>query len=176
MLDPRFRLYIAVSLDGFIADLEGGIGWLDPFHSDEIDINGFMAGIGTIVMGRTTYDQVRGFTPWPYSGKRVIVMTRRPFSPSTPDTEVWNGSVPDLADKLAEETETGDVWVLGGGAVARAFLKAGRLDTLELYLIPVLLGQGIPLFGADTPSMTMEPSHVQRYGNGIVRLDYEVTR
>ncbi|HEY8381362.1 MAG TPA: dihydrofolate reductase family protein [Microvirga sp.] len=175
MPKPRFRLYLALSLDGMIADAEGGVHWLEPFNTEELDFAGFMAGIGTIVMGRTTYDQALTFGEWPYPGKRVVVMTSRPFTPTTPDTEVWGGSVEALADKLMAETE-GDVWVLGGAALGRSFLNAGRLDTLELYWIPIVLGGGIPLFVEGTAPARLAPSHVHRYGNGIVRIDYDVAR
>lgn len=176
MSTPRFRLYIAVSLDGFVADAKGDVHWLDPYQSEDLGFDRFLGEIGAIVMGRATYDQAVGFSEWPYGGKRIVVMTHRPLTPSTPDTEVYAGPVEDLADRLARETATGDVWVLGGGKIARAFLAAGRLDTVELYVIPLLLGMGIPLFGPGTVPASLEPQHVQAYANGIVRLDYEVRR
>jgi dihydrofolate reductase len=103
-------------------------------------------------------------------------MTHRPFTPGTPHTQVWTGDVGMLADRLALETRSGDIWVMGGGAVARAFLASGRLDALELAYIPILLGEGIPLFGPGTPRARLKLLTTERFKSGIVRVDYAVER
>jgi dihydrofolate reductase len=169
---PRFRLYMAVSLDGFIASADGSVRWLEAYDPYEVGFGEFLGSVGAIVMGRRSYDQMLEFGPWPYGGKRTLVMTRRPFAPATPDTEASTDSVDALAARLAAETS--DVWIFGGGEVARAFLAAGRLDTLELCVVPVLIGDGIVLFGPGTRASDLHLTMMQRYPNGLVRLDYEV--
>jgi dihydrofolate reductase len=171
---PRFRLYVAISLDGFIASADGGVDWLNPYDAYECGFGEFLATVGSIVMGRKSYEQMLGFGPWPYAGKRTVVMTRRRFAPSPPDTECSDVPVEALADRLAKETTNGDVFVFGGGEVARSFLNARRLDTLELCIVPVLIGDGISLFGQGTRRCGLRLVATQRYANDCVRVDYDV--
>ena len=170
---PRFRLYMAVSLDGFIASPDGSVRWLEAYDPYEVGFGEFLASVDAIVMGRRSYDQMLAFGPWPYGGKRTIVVTRRPLNAATPDTEATADAVADLADRLAAES-AGDVWIFGGGEIARAFLAAGRLDTLELCIVPVLIGDGIALFGPGIPPRGLCLTMTQPYANGLVRLDYEL--
>jgi dihydrofolate reductase len=171
---PRFRLYMAVSLDGFIASADGSVRWLEPYDPYQVGFGEFLASVGAIVMGRRSYDQMLEFGPWPYGGKRTVVMSRRPSTPETPDTEVTADPLSTLADRLAAESAS-DIWIFGGGEVARAFLAAGRLDTFELCIVPVLVGDGIALFGPGTPPRSVRLAMTQPYANGLVRMDYEVT-
>ena len=163
---------MAVSLDGFIASRDGSVRWLEAYDPYEVGFGEFLASVGAIVMGRRSYDQMLGFGPWPYGGKRTIVMTRRPLTPATPDTEATAEPVPVLAERLAAERN--DVWIFGGGEIARAFLAAGRLDTLELCIVPVLISEGIALFGPGTAPSNLRLTMTKPYANGLVRLDYEV--
>jgi len=173
---PRFRLYIAISLDGFIASPDGSVHWLEPYDPYEVGFGEFLASAGAIVMGRKSYDQMLTFGSWPYTGKRTIVMTRRPLVPATPDTAASAEAVTAIADRLAAETTGGDVWIFGGGEVARAFLAARRLDTIELCVIPILIGEGIALFGAGTLSSGLRLTRSHEYPKGLVCLDYDVLR
>jgi dihydrofolate reductase len=171
---PRFRLYMAISLDGFIASRDGSVAWLEPYDPYQVGFGEFLSTVGSIVMGRKSYEQMLGFGPWPYKGKRTVVMTRIALRPGTPDTETSAEPVAALADRLAQETTSGDIWVFGGGEVARAFLAARRLDTLELCVVPVLVGDGIALFGPPTPTSDLRLTMSRAYSNGLVRLDYDV--
>ena len=171
---PRFRLYMAISLDGFIASLDGSVKWLEPYDPYSVGFGEFLAQTGSIVMGRKSYEQMLGFGPWPYEGKRTVVMTRNALVVSTPETEVSTEPVGVLADRLARETTGGDVWLFGGGEIARAFLNAGRCDALELCIVPVVIGDGIPLFGAGTQARGLRLTRAKHYDNGLVCLDYEV--
>ena len=170
---PRFRLYMAISLDGFIASRDGTVRWLEPYDPYEVGFGEFLASVDTVVMGRRSYDQMLEFGPWPYGGRRTIVLTRRPLVPTTPDTEATADPVPLLADRLAADSAS-DVWIFGGGEIARAFLAAGRLDTLELCIVPVLVGDGIALFGPGTAPRNLRLALTRPYAHGLVRLDYEV--
>ena len=89
-MTSRIRLYIATSLDGYIATPDGDVAWLEPFHAGDYGYDDFLKGIGTLVMGRTTFDQVLGFGAWPYAGKRAIVLTSRPVETPPEGAEVRN--------------------------------------------------------------------------------------
>lgn len=174
-LAPRIKLSLAVSLDGFIADEAGSVDWLEPYPAEDFGLDSLMDAMGVVVMGRTTYDQVVGFGHWPYEGKRAIVLTNRPFKPATPQTELWSGDIAPLAKKLLDAGR-GDIWLLGGGATARAFLAAGCIHTLETFVVPVLLGRGVPLFGEGTPAAALRLLRAEALAKGVVRLAYAADR
>src|SRR5258705_3441386 len=98
-MDVRFAVFIAMSLDGFIARLDGGIDWLRPFHGEEHGYGAFFAGVDALVIGRGTYDAVAAFPEWPYGDKRLIVCTRRPAD-TRHGEELWPGSPRALAERL----------------------------------------------------------------------------
>jgi|SRR3954447_335236 dihydrofolate reductase len=173
---PRFRLYMAISLDGFIASPDGSVRWLEAYDPYEVGFGEFLGSVSAIVMGRRSYDQMLTFGPSPWDEKRTIVMTRRPLRDAAAATSASAERVETIADRLAAETIDGDVWVFGGGEVARAFLAAGRLDTLELCIVPHLIGQGVPLFSGDTRPSNLRLSGSRQYPNGLVCLDYDVLR
>jgi len=172
-MTARLRLYAAMSLDGYLADADGGIGWLAPFDAQDYGMQGFLAGIGAILTGRATYDQVRSFDSWPYAGKRVVVLTHRPLDADAPvGVEAASGALDDLVARLKAETAAGDIWLLGGAAVVQAALTQGLVDTLELFVIPVTLGSGIRLFGSEGPGAAWALTAARPFPNGVVELDY----
>lgn len=143
MPKPLLRYYVAASLDGFIATSDGAVDWLAPYEGQDFGYEEFVAGIDAVILGRATYDQVRGFGKWPYGGKQGYVLTSTPL-PSPPDGVVpYSGDLADLAARLRTESKQ-DIWVVGGGQTAAGFLEAGGLDRIELFVMPVLLGTGIP--------------------------------
>lgn len=169
------RGFIAASLDGYIADTDGGIGWLTPFDGVDYGYAGFIAEIGTVVMGRRTYDDIAGFPGgWLYEGKRGLVVTSRPLGAAPAGVEPWHEGVPALLAHLATRPDgEGDVWVVGGGGLQAAFIAAGALRRLDLFVIPVLLGAGVPLFPAgETPARGLTLDGTESYANGMVRLRY----
>jgi len=170
---PMVHYYVAASLDGFIATPDGGVAWLDPFNASDYGFDAFLGRIDTVVMGRTTYQQALTFPgPWPYAGKRVIVLSSNPHVQMQHGAQRRHGDVGPLAAQLRQASQ-GDIWVVGGGVTARAFLEAGALDRVDLYLIPVALGKGIPLFGsAPTPALSLRSSRA--YENSVLELIYDV--
>lgn len=172
MQSPLIRLYIAASVDGFIATPDGGVGWLDPFQSDDLGYGQFLAEIGTVVMGRKTYDQLLGFGGgWPYQGKRTVVLTTRPLEPVAPDIEAWSGAIDGLVAGLGQGE--GDVWLVGGAKAARPFFDGGFVDRIELSVIPVLLGEGIPLFERSSHAQSLRLRETKTFPNGIAQLIYD---
>ncbi|MDH4248267.1 MAG: dihydrofolate reductase family protein [Deltaproteobacteria bacterium] len=172
MIRARSHLYIAASLDGFIADSQGSVSWLDPFNSQEYGYAAYLASMPVMVLGRRTYDQARGFVADPYPGKRVVVLTHRPLEPDSQGTdEVYSGPLHPLPEQLGREGVS-VYGLVGGGDVIQQFLQADLLDVLELFVIPVLLGSGVSLFPTPFPAKTAQLRDTTHYPNGVVRLLY----
>ena len=170
------RGFIAASLDGYIADRDGNLDWLTPFDDVDSGYGAFIAEIGTVVMGRATYEAVRVLPGgWPYAGRRGLVLTSRPLPDAPVGVEAWMAGVPALIDHVRTQGD-GAAWVVGGGGLQAAFLAVGALDRLDLFVIPVLLGGGIPLFPPDvTPARRLTLEETERYSNGMVRLRYALS-
>ena len=162
--------YLAVSLDGFIAESDGTVGFLDEFGSEEFRFHDFIASIGATVMGSTTYEQVLGFG-WPYGDMPTLVLTSRKLDTPHDATVTFSSDRTGTAiEAFAADTDE-RVWIIGGGRVVTAALQAGVVDTLELYIMPVALGQGIPLFTEPCEGpLTLIESHA--FSNGVVKLVY----
>jgi dihydrofolate reductase len=167
----RFRYAVAVSLDGFIAGPNGEADWIviDP----ELDFDEFNSRFDTMLMGRRTYEAVRaaggGLTP----GMRVFVVTRTLRQEDHPDVTI----VDNLEALVAElrSTPGKDVWLFGGGSLFRSLVGLGVVDTVEVGVIPVLLGEGVPLLPAPSPPLTlMLTGHKVYARTGTVFLEYAV--
>ncbi len=169
MADAKVILSLAISLDGFIAEADGGIGWLDGTMTPDMDFAGFMAKVDTIILGRATYDQALGLG-LPKGGPRHIVLTHRPLEPR-PGVEAYDGDPAVLIARLKSEAK-GLIWHMGGGRSAQAFLEAGLVDELELNFVPKTLGRGLPLFQPGARPLQFSFVEQQVYSNGVVRLKY----
>lgn len=170
MSKPRVRVHLAVTVDGYIASTDGGIDWLDDFSPDDFGFDTFLASIGAIVMGRATYDQVRGFGDWPYGERRTVVVTSRPLDDAPPPAvEATDDLQTALAD-LKKTTTEGDIWICGGGRVVRQLLDLDLVDTLELAVLPVLLGTGLPLFEPAARRHDLRLLETQRRGGGVLAI------
>lgn len=173
---PQVRAALAVSLDGFIADVDGGVAWLNPFFSPELDFAGFMKTIGAIVMGRKTYDDAMKLGGLGGFETLAVVLTHRVLRKPPPGVQAFSGDIDRLLARLRRELAASgqDIWLMGGGVAIDAFRAAGLVDRLELSVIPVLLGQGIPLF----PPQSRGPEdlrlvHSRMLTNGIAEVWYE---
>lgn len=167
-------VFIAVSLDGFIARTDGSVDWLSLVEAPDEDYGyqRFFDSIDTLVIGRSTYQLALGFEPWPYQGKRCVVLTHKQSSARHAE-EFFAGDVCALATRLAAEGAQ-RVYV-DGGAVIQQFLAAGLLSELTLSVIPLLLGAGIPLFGSSTArDLKLELLAAQSFPSGLVQLRYRV--
>jgi dihydrofolate reductase len=171
MTTPQFCYYVAVSADGFIATTDGGVAWLDVYPADQFGFTEFMATIGTIVMGRAAYEKSRTLGPWPFAGKRTIVLTSRPLEDAPQGVERHSGDITALAASL-KATDEGDIWLFGGANSVKPFRDRGLIDRVELYVIPVLLGDGIRLFEPSAAAMKLTLIDARAMGSGVVRLVY----
>jgi dihydrofolate reductase len=166
-------VYIAVSLDNCIARDDGGLDWL----ADVQDAGGgdygyaaFMETIDAVVLGRSTYDAVRTFDTWPFTGKRVIVLTNRALV-SAFGEESYAGALAPLMERLG--TEGVQRIYLDGGATIRQGLDEAIIDDMTLSMVPVLLGSGRPLFTRGLPGSSWRLLHAESFPTGLVQLVYE---
>ncbi|MCE9580334.1 MAG: dihydrofolate reductase family protein [Deltaproteobacteria bacterium] len=143
---PRCSVFIATSLDGFIARADGGLDWLALVEApgEDYGYGAFVSSVDALVMGHNTYATALAFDAWPYGGKRVIVLSRD-ATPSRHGEEHTAEAPVALCARLAAEGVE-HVYV-DGGATIRRFLDAGLIDDLTISLVPIVLGTGIPLFG-----------------------------
>lgn len=166
-MSEHVHLYIAISLDGFIATEDGGVGWLEAFHTegDDFGYAAFLESVDNLVMGRVTFEQVLGFGEWPYAGKRCIVLSQGLAPDTLPEGVSFSRQVP---------TECrGKTWLVGGRQTVQTYLAAGKLGTIELFVMPTILGTGIPLFTGGTPPQSVALTEHKIYPNGVVRLLYQ---
>ena len=173
----KIILYIAASLDGFIARTDGDFSWLEPFEQggEDYGYHAFYDSIGAIIMGGNTYRQVAEFAKWPYPGVTSYVVTHRPVTAKAGIKVVaFSGDVRQLVEQVKAETPK-DIWLEGGGVINGLFARYRLIDEMDISVIPLMLGEGIPLFQGGRPEATLELLASQAYPNGVLRLRYRVT-
>lgn len=173
----RIRVFIACSLDGFIAGPNDDLSWLPPPSDDPADDHGytpFMAEVGALLMGRRTFDVVRGFGgAWPYGERPVLVATRRPLGEAPAVVRAVEGGIDALLDAALAAAGGKDVYVDGGDVIRQA-LDAGRIDEMVVTVVPVVLGAGHPLFAGVKQRRALERVGCEGIGHGMVQLRYRV--
>lgn len=178
----RSSVFIAVSLDGFIARTDGNLDWLigaSDNTTEDFGYADFMAGIDALVMGRSTFETALTFDAWPYDGKRVTVLSSRLRDTDFPASLVGQVEIhPGPVAALLRELETSGVTHLyvDGGKTIRSFLEAGHIDDITLTRIPVLIGSGIPLFGTLPRDIVLQHLKTTAFDNGFVQSHYRVLR
>ena len=168
----RIRYSVAMSLDGFIAGVKGEVDWIimDP----EIDFGAIYAQFDTVLIGRRTFE------PMSRSPETIPDMRTFVFSRTLRQQDYKRVTI---VGAQAEETVTSlrdgpgkDIWLFGGGELFRNLLNAGLVDTVEVAVIPVLLGEGIPLLPPPSMRAKLQLTNRRTYGSGIVGLDYAVRK
>jgi dihydrofolate reductase len=140
-------LYIATSLDGFIADQDGGVNWL-PHPDDLQDTLGFKAlldRVSIIVMGSRSYRQILGFGEWAWPDKQTYVFTSQTLPTACPNVFFTQDTPKSFMENMRRQQLKGDVWLLGGAQLAQSFAKEGLIDECIITEIPIKLGKGIEL-------------------------------
>jgi dihydrofolate reductase len=170
---PKISIYIAMSIDGYIARKNGEIDWLEYGHTGDEDygFKNFIGDIDALVLGRNTYEVVSGFDQWPYKGKKVVVLSHS-LAKVRKEAELFSGQLTDLASKLHSEGIK-HVWVDGGITVSQ-FLEAGLVDDITISIISMVLGSGIPLFSAMNREQKCRLINTRSFPSGLVQLKYEV--
>lgn len=172
---PRLRYYVAASLDGYIATPDGGVDWLKPYQQHDYGFGAFMAEVGGAFVGRATFDKALALGPWPMGSTPTVVLTSRPLKQAPDGVEARAGDVTAAYRDLAARMAGGDVWLLGGGGLAAQCLEAGLLDELELYTMPVALGDGLPLFGRPHRLTALDLVTSTVLVGGVVRSVYRAS-
>ncbi len=165
----KIILYIASSLDGYIARENGGIDWLPQLSDSGYDE--FYKSIDTVIMGKKTYDQILTFGEYPYKNKKSFVFTRN--DSLTKDENVEFASyVEEFTRKLISSSE-GNIWLVGGSELFSVFLQHKLVDEIILSVIPIVLRKGIPLFQNINQEVNLKLIKTTEYG-GFVELTYKV--
>jgi len=177
MTEARLPLtyYVAASLDGFIATPDGGVAWLDPFQAsgDDHGFTDFFATVGALIMGSHTYEFALAHPPWMGAGRPTVVYTSRDL-PLADDTVSLTTDPPAAVMARLAAAGVQHAWLLGGGELASTFLQAGLLTRLTLAVVPVVLGDGIPLFARGPSESTVALETTRTFDSGLVLLDYRI--
>ncbi len=168
-------VFIGTSVDGFIARPNGDLDFLPADGGEPHGYNEFFASVDALVIGRKTFETVLAFPAWPYGGKRVVVLSSRPLDLSAVRggvVEQMAGSPAEIVAKLAA-IGAHHLYV-DGGITIQGFLRAGLVQRLVITRVPVLIGQGIPLFGALPQDVRLQHVATQHYPSGLVTSEYRV--
>lgn len=163
----RIKLYIAASLDGFIARPDGAIDWLAT--EGDYGYGPFYASIDTVVMGRKTYDTARSFGEYPYPDRAGFVFSRQRAGTVDENVTFVGGDVGEFADALRRRPGR-DIWLVGGGELARSFFDRDLVDEIQLFVHPILLGSGVPLFPPRPGELRWRLLRSRAFPNGLVEL------
>jgi dihydrofolate reductase len=167
-----WHVHAAVSLDAKLARPDGAVDWLADYPPDDaLGFAQFLASVDAILMGRDTYEAVRRLGDWPHPDKPTIVLTHRPLPDAPPGVETRSGDLARVATEM-ENARYRRVWIEGGGVVVRDMIALGKLDILELAVIPVVLGNGIPLFPDGTGESKLVLDAAKPWIKGAVHLVY----
>ncbi len=164
----KIKLFIATSLDGYIARKDGSVDWL--FTDADYGFKRFFASIGSMLMGRKTYEKALELGDSPDKGKRWYVFTRRPGL-KRDKVEFISDMVPFARGLHIKRGR--DVWLVGGADVFDTLLEAGLVDEMMIYVHPIILGDGIPLF-RKTDTVKLKLLGSTRYKSGLLRMHYKV--
>jgi dihydrofolate reductase len=188
----RVQYYCAASLDGYIAEADDTIEWLTAYEGTyegdgvepiEGSYESFYEGVGALVSGSVTYQfilgQLQRRIDWRYTGKPCWVLSSRELPVPQGegiDVRIVNAPVSELYDEMVASAGAGHLWVLGGGNVASQFADDGMLDDVRVTIVPVVLGEGKPLFERRLRGGAMRLAGVLPRNNGMVELCYELGR
>ncbi len=175
----KATVYVATSIDGFIARENGSIDWLPPVGEggEDYGYRKFLDSVDAIVMGRRTYEMVLSFGSWPYGKKPLIVLSSRQVEipRNIADTvESLSGPPKEVVRRLTERG-FGHLYIDGGKTI-QGFLRDSLIDRLIITRVPILLGSGIPLFGPLSRDIKLRHLETRQFKNGLVQSEYEVLR
>ena len=171
----KASVFIATSLDGFIAREDGGLDWLPPDGGEPHGYDEFMATVDALVMGRKTFETVLTFDSWPFGQKPVVVLTSRPNDLAAPPGAVCEMMAATPQEVVARLATRGMKHLyIDGGVTIQRFLEAGLIQRVIITRVPVLLGSGIPLFGPLSREIRFEHVATRSYPSGLVQSEYVV--
>ena len=171
----KFIVYAAVSMDGYIARLDGDVEWLNrrPHPADGYGYAKFVGACDTVIVGRKTYDFALSMGQKSFPGLHAYVFTHRPLD--IDEVEFVSGDVAPLARRL-RASDGKNIWLCGGAEIIAQFLDAGYVDEFSIHVIPTLIGEGIPLIAPRHRDVELELIDTKAYDDGVVHLHYRVQR
>lgn len=182
VIKPKVSIFIAMSLDGFIATTNGSIDWLDKSNlkvhvGEDFGYTTFLESTDNFIIGRNIYQTVLKFDNWPYKEKRIIVLTRSKIIIPTKLTiivTIFNNNLKELLKRLTDQGYK-HIYV-DGGITIQNFLSLGLIDELTITIIPLLIGKGKSLFGSLPTDINLMHSKTTTYDFGYVQLKYFIQR
>ena len=175
MRPVKASVFVGTSLDGFIARVNGDLDFLPPGGGEPHGYDEFIASVDALVIGRKTFETVLTFDTWPYGEKPVFVLSTRALAsaPAGAVVERMSGDPAEIVSKL-DARGIRHVYVDGGITIQR-FLQAGLIQRLIITRVPVLIGAGIPLFGAIPRDILLKHVGTRQYASGLVQSEYLIT-
>ena len=164
----KIILYVATSVDGFIARKNGSVDWLTQYNNsgEDFGYKEFLDSVETIILGNTTYREFKA----PYENKKCYVFSRKNTGKENNITYV-NTDVKEFTDGLSENE---NIWLVGGADIAKEFLKHNLIDEFIITIIPIVLGEGIPLFAKGVGEHKLKLLNTKSYDSGVVQLHYQL--
>ena len=170
----KISVFIGISVDGFMARANGGLDFL-PEDPEPHGFDEFFANIDTLVIGRKTFETVLAFPDWPYGDKRVVVLSSGRLDLSAVKNgkvEQMSGAPEEIVARLA--ASGAQHLYIDGGITIQRFLRAGLIQRLIITRVPVLIGEGIPLFGSLPYDVRLQHVATRHYPSGLVQSEYEI--
>lgn len=171
----KASVFCGASVDGFIARLNDDLDFLEAGGSEPHGYTEFFATVDVVVMGRRTFEKVLTFGPWPFKEKRVVVLSSRPVDLSVAGdapAEHMSGTPDEVVARL--EASGAQHAYIDGGVTIQRFLRAGLVQQLIVTRVPVLIGEGIPLFGALPHDIKLRHIATRQFASGLVQSEYEL--
>jgi dihydrofolate reductase len=184
MKPRKIIVYIATSADGYIARPDGDVEWLNRLpNKSDYGMRAFYRSIDTILWGRKTYDWLLAYEKKTGAAKGSMfdkkvanyIFSRKPPRTAVPGTEFVSESVKTFARRLRAKPGK-HIWMMGGGGIIASFLDAGQIDEFDIHVIPVFIGDGIPLIAPRHRDIQLRLRLCQKYPDGVVRLRYQVPK
>ncbi len=175
MSTMKVSVFIGTSVDGFIARPNGDLDWLPAGGGEPHGYEEFFASVDALVIGRKTFETVLKFDAWPYGDKRLVVLSSHPLDLTAAAgavVEQMAGSPAEIVSELASSGAR-HIYVDGGITIQR-FLRAGLVQRLIITRVPVLIGEGIPLFGTLPRDIRLHHVATRHYPSGLVQSEYQI--
>lgn len=170
----QIKGYIATSADGYIATQDGFVDFLTPFQSIDCGYDDFIKDIDIVIMGRKTYEVICSFDgEWPYPNQKGFIVTSQPhLALCHPSLSVWGLGIHALVNHLKQNFK-GNVWIVGGTQLQNTFIEQNLINSLEVFIMPVLLGSGIPLFPSfNSHGYRLKSINAEMIENTIIKHTY----
>ena len=172
-MSPSISLYIAQTLDGYIARADGAIDWLAQIdeHDHDYGYAAFYDTVDAVIMGSTTFEMIHSLGPWPYSDKSTFVFTRRSLKTDADNVYFVSGD-PQLVLYNTQFSRFGRLWLVGGSSLIASCIKKRLVDEFILTVLPVMLGHGLRLFPSPVAEEWFELVSCRQYDWGVLQLHY----